>query len=413
MLEEIYIRNIAIIDDLKIDFSPGFNVLTGESGSGKSLIAGALGMLKGNKSDTSVIRNGSDSAEVSGVFSVGSSELDAWMKEKGILPEDGVVIVRRILKSNGRNSITVQSVPVSKNDLMELSSFLFDIHGQHEHHTLMSEERQRSLLDSFAGLTDDVSDFSSQFAELGRLKKKLSEMEVSEQERLREIDILRFSISEIAEARIIPGEDSELEEEHKILAEHEKLYRLVDEAHESLSSGHGSIISQVKHVENSISSAALIDKALSAYAERVSNCFFELEDISQSLRDYMLNDNFSPERLAACEERLSVFHRLKKKYGNTADEILGFLSDSKEKLSVLENIDEDRSKLKAEIKKLEENVTSKAAAISDKRKKKAQELKSQIETVLSQLGMPNVSFSIAVAQKKNDPERLTMDYLIN
>ncbi|MCL2481766.1 MAG: DNA repair protein RecN [Spirochaetaceae bacterium] len=403
MLEELYINNIALIDNLKIDFKPGFNILTGESGSGKSLIAGAISLLKGNKGDNSIIRTGTDSAEVSGVFTVNNDpELAKWLASKEITPEENTLIIRRTLKSNHRGSITVQSIPLARNELVELSSFLFDIHGQHEHHTLISEDRQRMLLDNYSGISDDVALFSSLFDELSKLKKKLSEHELSEKERLREIDVLKFVIAEISEAKLIPGEDEKIEKEHKMLLEHEKLFKFVEEAHEQLSGSNAGLLSKLKIALNSLTSAAAIDENLNSFLERMSNSFFDLEDISGTLRDYILKDNFSPEKLQLYEERLSVIYKLKKKYGTTLNDVLKYLENSSERLSELENFDANREELKKDIKKKEEEVIKKANALSEKRIKNGALLEKQIEEVLKSLGMPNVKFKISVNVRKNE-----------
>jgi len=391
MLEELYINNVALIDNLKIDFKPGFNILTGESGSGKSLIAGAISLLKGSKGDSSIIRTGADSAEVSGIFTINNDlELTKWLEAKGIMPEENTLIIRRTLKSNGRGSITVQSVPLTKNELVELSSFLFDIHGQHEHHTLISEERQRMLLDNYSGISDDVALFSSLFDNLSKLKKKLSEHELSEKERLREIDVLKFVISEISEAKLVPGEDEKIEKEHKMLLEHEKLFKFVEEAHEQLSGSQTGLLPRLKTALNSLTSAASIDENLNTYLDRMSNSFFDLEDISESLRDYISKDNFSPEKLQQYEERLSVIYKLKKKYGTTLDDVLKYLETSTVRLSELENFDANREELKKDIKKIEEEVIKKANALSEKRIENSAILEKQIEEVLKSLGMRNV-----------------------
>ncbi|MCL2295206.1 MAG: DNA repair protein RecN [Spirochaetes bacterium] len=408
MLEELYVNNVALIDNLKIDFKPGFNILTGESGSGKSLIAGAISLLKGNKGDSGIIRTGADSAEVSGIFTINSDlELAKWLEAKGITPEENSLIIRRTLKSNGRGTITVQSVPLVRNELVELSSFLFDIHGQHEQHTLISEDKQRILLDNYSGISEDVVLFSSLFDILSKLKKKLSEHELSEKERLREIDILKFVISEISEAKLVPGEDEKIEKEHKILLEHEKLFKFVDEAHEQLA-GSGSqtgLLLKLKTALNSLNSAALIDESLGNFSERMSNSFFDLEDISESLRDYKFKNSYSPEKLQLYEERLSVIYKLKKKYGGTLNDVIKYLEDSIERLSELENFDANREELKAEIKKKEEEVVKKASELSEKRVKNGAVLEKEIEEVLKSLGMPNVQFKVSVQIRKNESNK--------
>lgn len=420
MIERIFIKNIALIDNIFIEFKEGFNVLTGESGSGKSLIAGAIALLRGSKGNPSLIRTGEEQAEVSGVFSITENldkELLKLLDEKGISPEEGELILRRTIKLNGRGAITAQSIPISRSELSLLSSYLFDIHGQHEQHTLMSSDRQRSLLDNFSDIEEDLLKFSALFAETGKMKKQFSAFEMSEKERLREIDILKFSVNEISEASLKLGEDEELQKEHKKLADHEKLFRLADETYENLSDG----ILKIKTASNSLKGASYIDEKLMPHAERLSNTFFELEDIAEMLRDYIGKDSFNPERLAVCEERLSVIHKLQKKYGHSIAEILEYFKESQERLFSLENLDIDKEELRKGIKIKEDEISQQANSISAAREKNSSVLEKQIEEVLKKLGMEEASFAVQVSRKKNEAEKSvcgqygidTVDFMIS
>ena len=402
MVEELIIRNYALIDNLRIEFKEGFNILTGESGSGKSLVAGALAQLRGGKNNPDIIRKGKDTAEISGIFNVaGNSDALSWLDEKGIETDDGSVIIRKVIKKSGRSTIQIQSAPVTRNDLSEFTSFIFDIHGQHEHHTVMDSSRQRSLLDSNASLTEDVEKLKADYTELGKIKKELSFLESSEQERLREIDILKFSINEIREAELSAGEDEELESEHRMLVQHEKLYSSVEEVYKNLSESSGGALSELRSSINASSSAAEIDSELESISSRLSEAFYEIEDISETFRDYLQKDNYSPERLAECEQRLAVIHRLRKKYGSTVTEVLEFLKDSEEKLNRIENYEEDRSSLQGKAALLEKNILKDAEKISLARKENAEILGGRIEAILKNLGMKDSVFKINVETKKN------------
>ena len=402
MVEELIIRNYALIDNLRIEFKKGFNVLTGESGSGKSLVAGALAQLRGGRNNPDIIRKGKETAEISAIFNLsGNTDALSWLDEKGIDAEEGSVIIRKVVKKNGRSTIQIQSAPVTRNDLLEFTSFLFDIHGQHEHHTVMDTSRQRSLLDSNASLTEDVEKLKTDYTELGKIKKELAFLDSSEQERLREIDILKFSINEIKEASLIPGEDEELENEHRMLVQHEKLYSSVEEVYKNLSESSGGALSELRSSLNASSSAAEIDPELESFSSRLTEAFYEIEDISETFRDYLLKDSYSPERLAECEQRLAVIHRLKKKYGSSVSEVLEFLKDSEEKLDRIENYEEDRSSLQEKAVKLEKSILTDAERISLSRKENAEFLGKKIESILKNLGMEDAVFKINVEAKKN------------
>ena len=402
MVEELIIKNYALIDNLRIEFKKGFNVLTGESGSGKSLVAGALAQLKGSRNNADIIRKGRETAEISGIFNVAeNSDALSWLELKGIESDDGSVIIRKVLKKSGRSTVQIQSVPVTRNDLIEFTSFIFDIHGQHEHHTVMDSSRQRSLLDSNASLSEDVEKLKNNYNELGRIRKELTALESSEQERLREIDILKFSINEIKDASIVPGEDEDLENEHRLLVQHEKLYSSVEETYQKLSESSEGALSLLRASLGSSQSASEIDPELKGASSRLGEAFYEIEDISETFRDYLLKDSYSPERLSECEERLSVIHKLKKKYGPTAADVLDYLKKSEERLERIENYEEDRDSLIKKASLLEKEVLKDAETISSARKVNALVLGERIEGILKNLGMKDAVFKIEVNVKKN------------
>ena len=402
MVEELIIKNYALIDNLKIEFKEGFNILTGESGSGKSLVVGALAQLRGSRNNPDTIRKGENSAEISGIFNISNNtKASLWLDQKEIESDDGSVIIRKVNKKNGRSTVQIQSTPVTRNELIEFTSFIFDIHGQHEHHTVMDSARQRSLLDSNASITRDVERLRNNYNELGKLKKELSELDSSEQDRLREIDILKFSINEIQEASLTAGEDEDLENEHRLLVQHEKLYNSVEEVYKNLSEGSGGALSGLRVSLNSSVESAEIDPALKTISERLSEAFYEIEDISETYRDYLLKDNYSPERLSECEERLAVIHKLKKKYAPTVSDILLFRDESAEKLEKYENYEEDRDELRDKILSLEKEVLKNAESVSAARKNSALVLGGKIEEILKKLGMKDAVFKILVEAKKN------------
>jgi DNA repair protein RecN (Recombination protein N) len=216
MLEELNIHNFALIDRINVKFSKGLNLLTGETGAGKSILIGALGMLLGGKGDGSMIRTGTKEALISGVVDI-SSNPDAreWLHSRGIDIDEDILILRRVIKPSGRGAIYIQSTPATRKDLGELSALLFDLHGQHAHQSLLTVDNHRKLLDRFAGTEELTHEFYSLFRELASVREKFSKLVSSERERLREIDFLEHAMKEINDAALDPGEEEKLDKEHK------------------------------------------------------------------------------------------------------------------------------------------------------------------------------------------------------
>ncbi|WP_455382766.1 DNA repair protein RecN [Salinispira pacifica] len=403
MIEELSIQNYALIERLSLLFGPGLNVLSGETGAGKSILAGALGLLHGVKGDGGTIRTGSEEAMVAAVFQVsGNPDALSWLDEHGIEPEEGRIIIRRTLKQSGRGSIYIQSVPTTRSDLEGLSALLFDMHGQHEHQSLFAEDNHRRILDRFGGLEEETAALYRDFVSLSGLKKRLDRIVTSERDRLREADILQYAIREIDEARLSEGEEEELSKERSVLSQHEKLFGLLDEAYEVTSENRGGALAQIRRARQAMDGAVSIDTGLSPLAKRLEDLFFELEDVSEEVHSYRAAVNFSADRLEQVEDRLMAIHRLEKKYGSTIKEILDYRSEASEQLDGLENWEQDKERLQAEIQALEKSVLASAQRLSARRKETAKQLQREIETNLQGLGMQKTRFEIAVTQRLSE-----------
>ncbi len=402
VLEELTIQNYALIDRLTIRFSRGMNVLSGETGAGKSILVGALGLLRGVKADTSSIRTGTEEAVVSGVFDISSNRpAREWLEARGIPDEDGSVVVRRTVKTQGRSPIYLQSSPVTRSELEEFGTMLFDIHGQHAHQSLMVEENHRRFLDQFAGIEDEVAEFTKRFSEIAALRRRYEKLLTSERERLRQADILRFSVDEIRAANLNPGEEEELEKERTILSQHEKLYGLIEELYASLSENQHGALTGLRHARTLIDQVVTIDQELSGLSTRLADAFYELEDISETIGDYRQTMSFSPERLEEVEERLALIRKLEKKYGNTVNEVLRYCDEAEQELTDLENYEHDKETLAAQIEQGQAAVLAEARAISDKRREAAGQLEKTIIESVRKLGMPKTRFSVSVDRRSN------------
>lgn len=402
MLEELTVQNYALIDRVSIRFDEGLNVLTGETGAGKSILVGALSLLHGAKADTGNIRTGAAESLVSGVFSVRENEeAKAWLAERDIPVEDGEIIVRRTVKRQGRGTIYVQSAPITRGDLEVLAGCLFDLHGQHEHQSLMQEERHRSLLDRFGGIEGQVANLTQLFQQVSSLKKRYEKMVSSERERMREIDILKFAVEEIDEAQLKPGEEEELEQERRVLSQHEKLFGLLDELYENTAENRGGALANLRSARQAMDSANQIDTSLSPIAKRLDDVFFELEDVVEEIRNHRQGLEFSPDRLEECESRLALIHRLEKKYGNSVQEVLDYAEEARQQLSDLENWEEDKATLEQEIKEQERELLDRAGEISAKRKEHAEALGPRITEIIRTLGMAKADFQVSVEKRTN------------
>lgn len=412
MLEELSVRDFALIERLSVSFTGGLNLLTGETGAGKSLLVGAIGFLLGAKADTGVIRTGAEESLVTGVLDVsGNPEALEWLKSRGLEPEEGRVLVRRGIKSNGRGSAYIQNQSALRSDLAELTSLLVDLHGQHEHQSLLLPENHRKLLDRFARIEEEVGAFGLRFAELSAEKRAYESALASEAQRGREMEFLRFAVEEISKAKLRPGEEAELEAEERLLSQHEKLFAAVEAAHGALAGGlagaeegEGALAS-LRRLRTSLETAQSIDQALSDLARRSDDAFYELEDVADSLRHYADSLSFSPERLENVETRLADIQKLKKKYGSTIEEILARLEEDRDRLARLETWEEDRGEIERRIAAMEAGVLEAALAISEKRRAAASGLQEKIEAIVRTLGMPSAKFYARVLRKGTDAGR--------
>ena len=396
MLDELHVHNYAIIEKLQVRFTSGFNVLTGETGAGKSILIGALGLLLGDKTDTSIVRAGAEETAVSGVVSVAADgEAAAWLAAHGLAPEDGTVILRRVLKSTGRGTSFIQSAPVSRADLAEFSSLLFDVHGQHEHQSLLDLDQHRRLLDRHGGTEGLAARFHELYRSLASLRERLAKLASDERDRLRRADLLAFAVREITSLALKPGEQEELEKELAILSHHEKLFTLLEQVHE-VTAGPGGALGQLSISRHAMEEALGIDPELAKGAHQLEDAFYEIEDFAETVRQYRERAEFSPERLDAVQERLAAIRAAERKYGDSIEAVLAYLATSEQELAAMENYEEEQRRLADEISSTERELVTAGRELSQKRRAAALALGAGIEAELRHLGMPKVSFRVSV-----------------
>jgi DNA repair protein RecN (Recombination protein N) len=408
MLEELSIKNYALIENLSLSFGGGFNVFTGETGAGKSIIVGSLSFLMGARAELDVIRTGTGEAAVSAVVSIHPRNRDTldWLESRDIAPEDGRIIVRRSIKNTGRGSIFIQDVPVTRNDLAEFMALLFDLHGQRNHESLLRKENHRRCLDRFVGLEGEAAAFNRAFLELSEKKKALEGMLSSERDRDTQLELLRYAVEEINAAAPRPGESRELENEAQKLGDFEKLAAQVNTAAAALYDGEDSLLSMARRARSALDAAGAIDASLESLGKRLDDLYFEAEDLAEEFRSYREGLSYEPARLEEVEERLALLHRLKKKYASEAaarqepeEEILAYKARAEAEIAELSGRELNRENLKAEIVAREKDLGLRSVSLGTKRKTAALSLGRGITEILSRLGMPNARFSPLVKAK--------------
>ncbi len=407
MLEELTIKDFALISSAHIEFSKGFTVLSGETGAGKSLLIGALSFLLGGKSGVEQIRTGAQEAVVSGLFYLEdniSKECKQWLDDHGIEPEDNRLLLRRYVRATGKTGAWIGETAVTKNDLAVFSSYLIDIHGQHEHQLLMKVSEHRKYLDAYARIDEMVSEYNGYYNDLIAKRGQLEVLNQSDKDRQQRIDVLSFAVSEIEDAKIKSGEDEELEEEEKRLSGFEKLYGQIQSI-TSLFDGDGNdgIISLLKKLKSITSHAGVLDKNLDSLDKRFESVFYELNDICDEYKDYERHLVFDPDRLTLVQDRLTLFYNLKKKYASSINapvsEVLDFQQQARKKLESLTGCAESKESLIAEIEVLEKKVYTLAKHISDIRIEYAKKMSDEVMSILSKLGMSGTRFSVSVLNK--------------
>ena len=408
MLEELDIKNFALIDSSHVDFNKGFTVLSGETGAGKSILIGSLAFLLGGKASPDQIRTGMHEAQISGSFLIDSEEAFAWLEEHGMEAEDGRVLLRRLIRDTGKSSAWICGVPVTRTDLASFADFLVDIHGQHEQQSLMKVADHRRYLDIYADVVDEVNAFTGLYNQLVEKRRVLDSLNSNEAERAEKIDMLSFAVNEITEAKLKASEDEELEAEESKLTSFEKLYSEIEEITASFEGddNSGGIIPALKRMTGTSSRAVELDRNLTELENRLQSAFYEMDDIASEFRRYRNSLVFDPDRLVQVQERLDVIYRLKKKYAGgvngTVADIMAYLDKAQKQLEELTGSGADKSAIEKEISDLEKKVYAAAKQLSEKRKRASEKMSVAVEEILSKLGMKDTRFRVNPTEKEGN-----------
>lgn len=412
MLESVIIKDFALIEAISLEFERGFTVLSGETGAGKSILIGALSFLLGGKGGAENIRAGAGEASVSGTFFLDpcSGAALEWLDAHGIEPDEKRVLLRRFIRSNGRSGAWIQNIPVTRAELAEFSSFLVDIHGQHEHQSLLRVAEHQRYLDAYAGLTEETAAFTVLYAELVDKRRQLDEMSVSGAERERQIELLTFALNEIDEAKLRDGEDDELAAEENRLSQFERIFEETDSL-SSILTGQGdgrtgepdSVLSALKRAQTLLSQTAAIDTVLEPLASRLENIFYEISDIAGEIRTYRQSLVFDPVRLESVQERLALLFKLKKKYAASIQspiaEVIAYGESARCELDKLSHSEQNQDELSETVSLLEKKVYAAAKQLSEKRHAAAEKMSREVESVLSVLGMGGAVFAVSITDK--------------
>ena len=391
MLSLLHIENIAFIECAEISFDRGFNVLTGETGAGKSIVIDAISAILGERAYRDMIRTGTQAASVRAVFT-GVPELP-WFEENGV-EYDSETVIQRQIHLDGKNVCRVNGSLVSVSILRKLGIQLINIHGQHDTASLFDEDNHLTMLDAFGDNQQLQADYQEKYASVAALRREIERMTMDEGEKLRRMETLRYQIEEIEKAELEPGEDEALEERRKILQNSEKLSDGLNDAAECLYGGEDSdgAAGLLAQAEYALSRLVRFSDSFSSLHDRVNDLKYQVQDIAEEVRDARDELSYSADELEQIESRLDVIHKLRRKYGATCGDILEYLEKSKKELDDIEFADDHLERLKGKLKKAEKQAWDAALVLRKNRQETAQKLSERILTELAQLDMPRVQF---------------------
>lgn len=399
MLNSLYIENIAVIEKTNIDFTKGFNVLTGETGAGKSIIIGSINALLGGRISKDMIRSGADTAFVSGSFTVTNNVVYDLLNKYGFdCEDDEELILQRKLTSSGKSSCRINGRPATLAILKEITAHLVNVHGQHESYNLMSPEKHITYIDSIGDLDSIKKEYRENLAILRECKRKLNNAQTDDSQRERQIDLLRYQINEIEEIDPKEGEYEQLTEERNKALNAQDIIKNISVAAAILSGGEdgSGCISLLKECSDYISEISEYMPQSENISRRISNVYYELQDCEEELSSLLDTVDTNPYRLEEIEERLDLLYKLSKKYGNTIEEILQFCENAKNELAQLEDYEFNLEHLQKEYNKYFQSTKALALQLSAKRKEISNEFMSRVKEEMTYLDMPNVNLKVNI-----------------
>ncbi len=395
MLAELRIENFAVIERIEVCFHHGLNLLTGETGSGKSIVVDALDLLLGGRTSAEMVRTGAERARLSGLFAIPPDpELNALLSESAIEPEDGELWLEREILASGKSRAFASGRPVTAAFLRQIGRFLADIHGQNDQQRLFEPEAQREILDQFAGATELLDQVRRAWRQWDACRRELNELEQREKEKLKLADLWTFQQREIEQAAPKPGEDAELEAERRRLQNISRLRELAAAAYDTLYESPESVLAGLRAAGRRLEELSRLDPSFGDPSQTLEPARFAVEEVALSLRDYLAGLEADPGRLEEIESRLAVLDKLKRKYGPGLEDVLRYREQLREDLAALESCEQHRAGLLRSLKELEQAYEEAARRLSELRRKAAGRLSRQVVEELAALAMEKTVFQV-------------------
>lgn len=404
MLKHLYISNFTLINELDMNFNPGFSVITGETGAGKSIIIGAVSMLLGNRADLKMIRNGKDKCIVEAVFSISDYDQDfinRFLTDNDLDNNGDECILRREININGKNRAFINDTPVILASLKELGEHLLDIHSQHQNLMLNKEDFQLNVIDVFAQNKKVLAEYQDLFKTYKSEASKLEEQQASISRIKENEDFLQFQNKELSEANLEEGEQESLEQQSELLTHAEEIKNTLYNADSLLSSDEHNIITQLRSISDSMNNIQNVYPDAEVLTNRLNDCVIELKDISREIVSHVEDIDYDPEKLQAINSRLDTIYTLEKKYHTSnIPDLIKKHEEIKSQLSRIDNFDVDFKAQQDKVDRLKESCVKKANALTASRQKAARKIEKELAARLIPLGIPNVKFKIDMTQQK-------------
>lgn len=404
MLKSLFIKDYALIENIEVEFEKGLNIITGETGAGKSILIDAMGLLLGERASTDVVRKGSDKSIVEGIFDVaGNSKVKSFI-EANELDSREELIIRREISLKGTNRCFLNDSPVNLNMIKEIGDLLVDLHGQHEHQSLLRAETHIEMLDEFAQIDSVLNDYKSEIYKLNELTRNLKKMRSEESALNEKKELYQYQIKEIDSVSPVLDEESKLEAELLILDNAEKILSLTSELYESIYDGEDSINDRLGVLKNKLHELEKFDQSLQEKTGEFQSAVTLLNDLAFFLRGYKDSIDLDPERLEIVRERLGAINMLKKKYGGSLASVIEYRESIGQKFDLAENFTQRISDLQAEILKSKRSAGKFAKAISDERKSISKKIKKEVQEALKALGITDSQFEVRIENRKTGDE---------
>lgn len=401
MLKQLYIRNFTLIDTLDIELKPGFSVITGETGAGKSIILGAIGLLLGQRADAKNIKQGADKCIIEAHFDLSKYSLEVFFENNDIEYDAHDTIIRRELTSAGKSRAFVNDTPVSLAILKELGEQLVDIHSQHQNLLLNKQDFQLNVVDIIANNNDLLSQYRTAYNKYQETKKKLENLILEIEQNRSNSDFLRFQYEELCNAKLYDGEQEELEQKQATMSHAEEIKSALYEADNSINAEIGGVLSNVKNAKNALKGIMDVYPVAQELQQRLDSCYIELDDISHEISTQLQDIDFDPAELEYINNRLDKIYELEKKYHcETINELLCKIEELKQQLDYVDNSDIVLNELKEQLDIHKKECETKASKLSQTRKKSALSIEKEISEKLVVLGMPNINFKVNIEKKE-------------